>query len=75
VKTKAFVVLKSGAVARPALAEALQQFVKSKLAPHKYPRMIEFVDELPKTATGKLRRHALRDMEAAMSVASSRPAR
>jgi benzoate-CoA ligase len=34
--------------------------VKAKLAPHKYPRRVEFVDELPKTATGKIRRHLLR---------------
>jgi benzoate-CoA ligase len=65
VKTKAFVVLKPHASASPELAEALQQFVKSRLAPYKYPRMIAFLDDLPKTATGKLRRHALRDMEAA----------
>ena len=65
VKTKAFVVLKPNASASAELAEALQQFVKSRLAPYKYPRTIEFLDDLPKTATGKLRRHALRDMEAA----------
>jgi benzoate-CoA ligase len=65
VKTKAFVVLLPGASATPALAEALQQFVKSRLAPYKYPRTIEFVDELPRTPTGKLRRHALRELEGA----------
>ncbi|HXQ12716.1 MAG TPA: benzoate-CoA ligase family protein [Caulobacteraceae bacterium] len=75
VKSKAFVVLKPSASASPELAEALQQFVKSRLAPYKYPRMIEFLDDLPKTATGKLRRHALRDMEAAKQGADRAAAR
>ncbi len=39
---------------------ALQQHVKAQLAPYKYPRWIEFVDELPKTATGKIQRFKLR---------------
>jgi acyl-coenzyme A synthetase/AMP-(fatty) acid ligase len=43
------------------LAEALKVHVKSRLAPYKYPRWIEFVAELPKTATGKIRRHMLRE--------------
>ena len=43
-----------------ALAEALQAHVKSRLAPYKYPRWIEFIDELPKTATGKIQRFKLR---------------
>jgi benzoate-CoA ligase len=59
-KTKAFVVLKSGGVASDA---ELKAFVKDKLAPYKYPRQIEFVDELPKTATGKIQRFKLRDLE------------
>ena len=42
------------------LAEKLQSFVKEQIAPYKYPREIEFVDALPKTATGKLRRSELR---------------
>ena len=63
VKPKAFVVLKPGVVQAPDLAQALQDHVKSQLAPYKYPRWIEFVDELPKTATGKIRRHVLRDRE------------
>ncbi len=62
VKTKAFVVLAEGAQAG---AEELQAFVKERLAPHKYPRFIEFVDELPKTATGKIQRFRLREREAA----------
>ncbi|MEZ5653563.1 MAG: benzoate-CoA ligase family protein [Burkholderiaceae bacterium] len=60
-KTKAFVVLKSGAKASE---DELKAFVKDRLAPYKYPRMIEFVDELPKTATGKIQRFKLRDREA-----------
>ena len=60
VKTKAFVVLADGAQAS---AEDLQAFVKERLAPHKYPRFIEFVDELPKTATGKIQRFRLRERE------------
>ncbi len=43
-----------------ALAAALQEHVKSRLAPYKYPRWIEFVAELPKTATGKIQRFKLR---------------
>jgi len=50
-KPKAFVVLKKGATAT---AEELQRFVKERLAPYKYPRWIAFVEELPKTATGKI---------------------
>lgn len=61
-KTKAFVVLKAGAVATEA---ELQAFVKEKLAPYKYPRFIEFLPELPKTATGKIQRFRLRERESA----------
>jgi benzoate-CoA ligase len=60
VKPVAFVVLKSGRDPSEDLAEELKQFVKSRLAPYKYPRWIEFVDELPKTATGKIQRFKLR---------------
>jgi benzoate-CoA ligase family protein len=60
VKPKAFVVLKDSAAARPALADELKSFVKDKIAPYKYPRWIEFVPELPKTATGKIQRFKLR---------------
>ncbi len=63
VKPKAFVVLKPGIEARADLVEVLQAHVKSRLAPYKYPRWIEFVPELPKTATGKIRRHVLRARE------------
>ena len=60
-KTKAFVVLKSGASAS---AEELKAFVKDKLAPYKYPRQIVFVNDLPKTATGKIQRFKLRELDA-----------
>jgi benzoate-CoA ligase family protein len=60
VKPKAFVVLKSPDHACEALARTLQDYCKSKLAPYKYPRMIEFRPDLPKTATGKIQRFRLR---------------
>jgi len=62
-KTKAFVVLKPGHAAGPDLEDALKAFVKDKLAPYKYPRAIEFIAELPKTATGKIQRFRLRERE------------
>jgi len=60
IKPVAYVVLKSGQQPSEALAEELRQHVKSQLAPYKYPRWIEFIDELPKTATGKIQRFKLR---------------
>jgi benzoate-CoA ligase len=60
IKPLAYVVLKSGQKPSEALAEELRQHVKSQLAPYKYPRWIEFIDELPKTATGKIQRFKLR---------------
>lgn len=63
-KTKAYVVLKSGQSVNAALEDELKAFVKGKLAPHKYPRHIEFLAELPKTATGKIQRFKLREREA-----------
>jgi benzoate-CoA ligase len=60
VKPKAFVVLRSNTAPTPELAAVLQQHVKGHLAPYKYPRWIEFVAELPKTATGKIQRFKLR---------------
>ncbi len=60
-KPKAFIVVKPGVDADPALAEALQRHVKERLAPYKYPRWIEFLAELPKTATGKIQRFKLRE--------------
>jgi benzoate-CoA ligase len=64
-RSKAFVVLKPGTTATPALEAELKAFVKGELAPHKYPRIIEFIEELPKTATGKIQRFRLREREAA----------
>jgi benzoate-CoA ligase len=60
VKPKAFVVLKPGTSGSDTLKAALQQHVKDRLAPYKYPRWIEFLPELPKTATGKIQRFKLR---------------
>lgn len=60
VKPRAFVVLKDTAAAGPALAAELKAWVKERLAPYKYPRWLEFVPELPKTATGKTQRFRLR---------------
>jgi len=60
IKPKAFVVVKPGHAPSPALAAALQDHVKSRLAPYKYPRWIEFIDTMPKTATGKIQRFKLR---------------
>ncbi|MGH8750498.1 MAG: AMP-binding enzyme, partial [Burkholderiales bacterium] len=65
VKPMAFVVLKPGRAASTQLAEELKQHVKSRLAPYKYPRWIEFASELPKTATGKIQRFKLRAKVAA----------
>jgi len=60
---KAFVVLKSKALDEDALVLELQEFVKQQTAPYKYPRIIEFVEELPKTISGKIRRIELREIE------------
>jgi len=60
IKPKAYVVTKSGIQGTPALAEELKAHVKSRLAPYKYPRWVEFIPELPKTATGKIQRFKLR---------------
>ena len=65
IKPKAFTVLKPGNAASVEMEAALKAHVKSLLAPYKYPRWIEFVEELPKTPTGKIRRHVLREREAA----------
>ena len=58
---RAFVVLADGYAGSGDLARALQDHVKAETAPYKYPRRIDFVAELPKTASGKIRRAALRD--------------
>ena len=63
-KTKAFVVLKAD---HQATDTELKAFVKDRLAPYKYPRVIEFLTELPKTATGKIQRFKLRERDASMT--------
>ena len=60
---KAFVVLNNTHVPSEDLKRQLQQFVKEEIAPYKYPRKIDFVTELPKTTTGKIRRGELRRLE------------
>jgi 2-aminobenzoate-CoA ligase len=57
----AFVVVRPGVSADAALATALQEHVKATIAPYKYPRLVRFVTELPKTPSGKLRRNVLRE--------------
>ncbi len=61
IKPKAFVVLKDSALAGDGAVETLQCFAREHLAPYKYPRWVEFLDELPRTATGKVRRYRLRE--------------
>ncbi|MGH3372055.1 MAG: AMP-binding enzyme, partial [Nocardioidaceae bacterium] len=58
---KAYVVLAPEVEPTDELVKALQDFTKSQIAPYKYPRAIEFVDALPRTATGKLQRFRLRE--------------
>ena len=60
---KAFVILAPGYVPSDELAQSLQEHVRNATAPYKYPRAIEFVSELPKTISGKIRRVELRDAE------------
>lgn len=71
VKPYAFVVLKQDQPASEAMREMLKQHVKSTLQPHKYPRWISFVDELPKTATGKIQRYRLREQLAESGTSDS----
>ena len=59
-KPKAFIVLKPGQTADDKMIPALQEHVKAKAGPWKYPRWIEVMDTLPKTATGKIQRFKLR---------------
>jgi len=61
---KAYVKLAEGAEPSEELVEALQQYVKDRLAKYEYPRHIEFIDQLPRTATGKIKRTALKDRDA-----------
>jgi 2-aminobenzoate-CoA ligase len=60
---KAFVILRDKADASPETVKELQDFVKAEIAPYKYPRKVEFVDELPRTETGKVQRFKLRQQE------------
>ena len=60
IKPKAFIVLMPDTLGSEMLADELKEHVKSQLAPFKYPRWIDFVEELPKTATGKIQRFKLR---------------
>jgi benzoate-CoA ligase family protein len=69
-KPYAFVVLKEGRRRSPELAAELEYFVRSRLAEYKRPRWVEFIDELPKTATGKVQRYKLRE-RAALSESES----
>jgi medium-chain acyl-CoA synthetase len=70
---KAFVVLGAGHAASPALAVELQEHVKHVTAPYKYPREIEFMAELPKTISGKIRRTELRQLERERARAGQAP--
>jgi acyl-coenzyme A synthetase/AMP-(fatty) acid ligase len=60
---KAFVVLRPDIVGSDTLAKEIQDHVKHVTAPYKYPRRVEFINSLPKTPTGKIRRRVLRDQE------------
>jgi 4-hydroxybenzoate-CoA ligase len=61
-KPRAFVVLNAAATDHAALSDELKEHVKQRIGVWKYPRWIEFVDGLPKTATGKIQRFRLRDV-------------
>jgi len=63
IKPKAYVVFKEGVTVTNELMEELKLFVKNKIAPYKFPRWIEPIDELPKTATGKIQRFKLRQLD------------
>lgn len=63
VKPKAFIVLKDGYQVSEQLAREIKDFVKKQIAHYKYPRWVQFVAELPKTATGKIQRYKLRGLE------------
>jgi acetyl-CoA synthetase len=65
---KAFIVLAAGYEASDELAQEIAGFVRSRLSQYAYPRKIEFVDDLPKTLTGKIRRIELREREHAGAV-------
>jgi acetyl-CoA synthetase len=60
---KAFIKLVEGVDPSPSLEHEIQQFVRTRLAAYEYPRHIEFIDELPLTVTGKIRRNELRRLD------------
>jgi acetyl-CoA synthetase len=60
---KAFIKVKEGYTPGPELEEDIRKFVRDKLSKHEYPREIEFIDELPKTPDGKIRRKVLKERE------------
>jgi acetyl-CoA synthetase len=60
---KAFVQLRAGVLPTPALARELAEYVRTRLSAHEYPREIEFIEELPMTTTGKVKRRDLRELE------------
>ncbi|MAQ56433.1 MAG: hypothetical protein CMM82_06065 [Rhodospirillales bacterium] len=61
IKPEAYIVLKDPNSYSKLLAEELREYCKNNLAPYKYPRWFNFVEELPKTSTGKIQRFKLRD--------------
>ncbi len=58
---KAYVVLRPGQKSNSKMVKELQEFVKAQIAPYKYPRVVKFVESLPRTSTGKLQRYRLRE--------------
>ncbi|WP_063837077.1 AMP-binding protein [Phaeacidiphilus oryzae] len=71
----AYVVLAAGAAAGPEKAAELQAFAKERIAPYKYPRIVRFVDRLPRTSTGKIQRYLLRRQAAEQAERPERPDR
>ncbi len=72
---KAFIVLKDGVNAESSLKQKIKEFVKVRLAAHEFPREIEFLDDLPRTATGKIMRKELKKLEVERSVNKAHTAR
>ena len=68
---KAFVVLRDGYAGGLELSRELQDFVKRRITPYKYPRRIEFLPELPKTPAGKVLRYKLREMSRGAAISPS----
>ena len=67
---KAFVIAAQDRAANADLAAELQDFVKQRIAPYKYPRAVEFLDALPKSGTGKIQRFVLRQREVELARAA-----